>query len=96
MLTALESYMPSGISWSVPKGGFFIWMSLPDGFDAGKLLAQAREMGIEYLPGAACFFDDRGANRIRLSFSFAHDDVIDEGIRRLADLVKGELAELAA
>ena len=53
-------------------------------------------MGIEYLPGAACYFDGRGADRIRLSFSFARDDVIDEGIGRLADLIKGELAELAA
>jgi 2-aminoadipate transaminase len=95
-IAALERYMPDGVSWSVPTGGFFIWMTLPGEFDAGKLLPQAREMGIEYLPGAACYFDGRGANQIRLSFSFAHDDVIDEGIRRLAELVKGELAEIAA
>lgn len=80
----------------MPTGGFFIWMTLPDDFDSGKLLAQARELGIEYLPGAACYFDGRGSNQIRLSFSFAHDDVIEEGIRRLAELVKGELAEMAA
>jgi 2-aminoadipate transaminase len=96
MLAALDRYMPDGVSWSVPTGGFFIWMSLPQKVDAGKLLEQAREMGIEYLPGAACYFDGRGADRIRLSFSFARDNVIDEGIGRLADLIKGELAELAA
>jgi 2-aminoadipate transaminase len=90
---ALEKHMPAGIDWSVPTGGFFVWVTLPEGLDTGAMLAQAREMGIEYLPGSACFFDGSGANQIRLSFSFARDEVIEEGIRRLADLVKSELAE---
>lgn len=96
MLAALERSMPEGVTWSAPTGGFFIWLTLPDGLDSGAMLQQAREMGIEFLPGAACYFDGEGANRIRLSFSFARDDVIEEGIRRLADLVTGELAERAA
>jgi DNA-binding transcriptional MocR family regulator len=50
-------------------------------------------MGIEYLPGSACYFDHHGRNHMRLSFSFARDEVIEEGIRRLADLVKSEMAE---
>ncbi|MDQ2682236.1 MAG: PLP-dependent aminotransferase family protein, partial [Chloroflexota bacterium] len=70
-----------------------IWMTLPEGVDAGPMLAQARERGFEYLPGAACFFDGRGANHIRLSFSFAHDDVIDDGIRMLGELIRTELRE---
>jgi DNA-binding transcriptional MocR family regulator len=45
------------------------------------------------LPGSACFFDHTGGNHIRLSFSFARDEVIDEGIRRLGDLIRSELAE---
>ena len=95
MLQALEKYMPEGSSWSVPEGGFFVWLTLPEGVDSGPMLAQARELGIEYLPGSACFFDHSGANAIRLSFSFAHDDVIDEGIRRLSGLVRSEMKETA-
>jgi len=93
MLAALEKYMPAGATWSVPTGGFFVWLTLPEGVDSGPMLAQAREMGIEYLPGTACFFDHTGANHIRLSFSFARDEVIDEGIRRLGELIRSELAE---
>jgi 2-aminoadipate transaminase len=92
-LKALERYMPDGVDWSQPTGGFFIWVKLPDGIDTSPMLAQAREMGIEYLPGAACFFDHTGANQMRLSFSFARDEVIEDGIKRLADLVKSEMAE---
>jgi DNA-binding transcriptional MocR family regulator len=92
-LTALAKYMPEGVNWSVPTGGFFIWMTVPGDLDTRAMLAQAREMGIEYLPGSACFFDGSGRNQIRLSFSFGRDEEIDEGISRLADLVKSELAE---
>jgi 2-aminoadipate transaminase len=95
VLAGLEKYMPEGTTWSVPEGGFFVWVQVPDGIDTATLLPQAREMGIEYLPGVACFFDDSGQNAIRLSFSFAHDDVIDEGIKRLGNLLKTELAETA-
>ncbi len=95
MLEALGKYMPEGVEWSTPTGGFFIWVTLPESLNTGPMLAQAREMGIEFLPGAACFFDGTGQNKIRLSFSFAHDDVIDEGIRRLGELVSSELQETA-
>ncbi|HQY30393.1 MAG TPA: PLP-dependent aminotransferase family protein, partial [Thermomicrobiales bacterium] len=95
MLAALERAMPAGTTWSVPDGGFFIWVTLPDGIDTARLLPQARELGIEYLPGSRCFFDHSGQNTIRLSFSFAHDDVIDEGIQRLGDLMNAEIREIA-
>ena len=54
--------MPHGVDLVGSDGGFFIWVTLPDGIDTGAMLAQAREMGIEYLPGSACFFDHTGAN----------------------------------
>jgi 2-aminoadipate transaminase len=92
-LGALEAHMPNGVEWSVPTGGFFIWVTLPDGIDTGPMLAQAREMGIEYLPGSACYFDHHGRNHMRLSFSFARDEVIEEGIKRLGELIKSEIAE---
>jgi DNA-binding transcriptional MocR family regulator len=78
----------------LPDGGFFIWLTLPEDIDAGRLLPEARERGIEYLPGATCYTDGRGKNQIRLSFSFARDEQIDSGIRILADIVRDELREL--
>lgn len=93
LLAALEKYMPEGTTWSVPHGGFFVWLTVPEGVNTATMLPQAREIGIEYLPGVACYFDDNGKNAMRLSFSFAHDDVIDEGIRRLGDLIRAEMAE---
>lgn len=93
MLTALETHMPEGVAWTKPDGGFFIWVTLPGQLDAGRMLAQARERGVEYLPGVTCFTGGVGTNQLRLSFSYAHDDQIDAGIGLLAEVVKGELLE---
>lgn len=94
MVAALERHMPEGTSWTRPEGGFFIWLTLPPGLDAGRMLPQARERGIEYLPGATCYTDGRGANQIRLAYSFAADDQIDDGIRILGEVVRSELREI--
>ena len=96
MLDAMSRYMPDGASWTEPDGGFFIWLTLPEPIDAGVMLPHACERGVEYLPGATCYTNGQGKNQIRLSFSFARDDQIDEGIRILADVVRGELKELGS
>ncbi len=96
MLHALQEHMPEGAHWTNPEGGFFIWLTLPDQIDAGEMLPRARERGVEYLPGATCYTDGRGKNQIRLSFSFATDDQINNGIRILADVVRGEFLELGS
>lgn len=95
LLDALERHMPAGTTWTTPDGGFFVWLTLPGSVDAGDMLPRARERGVEYLPGATCYTDGRGKNQIRLSYSFADDDQVDEGIRILADVVRGELLETA-
>ena len=94
MLDALERYMPKGATWTKPDGGFFIWLTLPEQIDAAKMRPQAKERGVEYLPGATCFADGSGKNTIRLSFSFATDTQIPEGIRILSEVIQGELLEL--
>jgi 2-aminoadipate transaminase len=95
MLAALDEHMPEGATWTRPDGGFFIWVTLPESIDTGQMLAQARERGVEYLPGVTCFTGGLGANMLRLSFSFAKDDQINEGIRLLADVVRSEMLEAA-
>ena len=95
MLAALDEHMPDGATWTRPDGGFFIWVTLPQAIDTDRMLAQARERGVEYLPGVTCFTGGVGTNMLRLSFSFAKDEQIDEGIRLLADVVRSEMLETA-
>jgi 2-aminoadipate transaminase len=70
-------------------------LTLPEGVDTQEMLPRAREMGIEYMPGASCYAEG-GENQIRLSYSFASDTQIEPGIEILANLVKGELLESAS
>jgi len=88
MLSALERYMPTGTRWTSPKGGFFSWLKLPDDEDAGELAKRAVERGVAIVPGSLFFADGRGGNNVRLSFSLVDEAEIDDGIERLASLVK--------
>ena len=87
MLEALESELPDA-RWSRPQGGYFVWLELPEGADAGALLERATASGVTFVPGA----DFGGApNTARLAFSFVSPDEIREGVRRLAALVRQPL-----
>jgi 2-aminoadipate transaminase len=88
MLAALEHYMPADTRWTSPKGGFFSWLTLPDGGDAGDLARRAVERGVAVVPGSLFFADGSGGNNLRLSFSLVEEAKIDDGIERLASLVK--------
>ena len=88
MLEALERELPDA-RWSRPQGGYFVWLELPEGADAGALLERATAAGVTFVPGA----DFGGApNTARLAFSFVSPDEIREGVRRLAALVREPLA----
>ncbi len=93
MLAALERHMPPGTTWTRPEGGFFVWVTLPPSVDTTRMLPQACERGVEFLPGATCYSDGRGRDQLRLSFSFAADDTIESGIRIIGEIAKGELLE---
>jgi 2-aminoadipate transaminase len=93
MLDALARYLPEGSSWTTPDGGFFVWVTLPEGIDTTAMLSQARERGVDYLAGATCYMDGSGKNQLRLSFSFTTEDQIEEGIRIIGEIAKGELLE---
>lgn len=95
MINALEEYMPegSGIDWTHPEGGLFLWLTLPDGMDAGELFPKAIEKKVAYVVGTAFHFDRTGRNTMRLNFSYPSEEQIDEGIKRLAELIKKELSQ---
>jgi 2-aminoadipate transaminase len=91
MLDALAAHMPDGVTWTRPDGGFFVWLTAPEHVDTRALVAPAARLGVAYVPGAPFYTDTRGGNQIRLSYSRADDASIDEGIRRLATLIRAEL-----
>jgi len=93
MLAALQKYMPAGVEWTKPEGGMFVWVTLPKSLDGAKLLAKSLETAkVAFVPGQAFFADGSGANTLRVSFSCANDEMIEEGIKRLGSLIAAEIA----
>lgn len=84
MQGALREHLGAKLSWDVPKGGFFVWATLPEGCVDTDLLARAIEHGIVFVVGSAFYVDGSGHDRIRLSFSAPSPDRITEGAKRLA------------
>lgn len=87
MLAALARHMPAECSWSPPGGGFFVWVRLPAQIDAAALLPQAEAAGVSYLPGTRFFAQGGGEHQLRLSFSLLPLQQIDEGVRRLGEVL---------
>ena len=77
----------------MPKGGFFVWVRLPEGLDSRAMLPRAVTARVAYVPGTAFYYDGSGSDHMRLSFCFPTPERIREGVRRLAGVVNGE-AEL--
>jgi 2-aminoadipate transaminase len=88
MLSAMEKYFPSSISWNRPSGGMFLWVKLEEGRDAGEILLKCIEHNVAFVPGREFFPDGSGANTLRLNFSNATDENIEEGIRRMGEVLK--------
>ncbi|MGH3318929.1 MAG: PLP-dependent aminotransferase family protein [Streptosporangiaceae bacterium] len=87
MLDALDEHLPEGVSFTRPRGGFFTWVTAPEGVDTVALSASARSDGVAFVPGKAFYPDERGTNCLRLSFSKVADDAIPEGARRLGGIL---------
>ena len=87
MLAALERWMPEGAHWTRPEGGFFSWLTLPDGADSVDVARRAAERGVAIVPGTLFFPDGRGTDTVRLSFSMVGEAQIDDGIERVAALL---------
>ena len=92
MLKALKEYFPSNIKWTVPKGGMFIWITLPKSIDTRLMFQKAIIKKVAYVIGEAFYPEGGNYNSMRLNFSYSGDDQIREGIKRLAEVIKEELA----
>ena len=92
MLEALAEHFPREATWTRPQGGLFIWAKLPDYIDTTDLLARALREHVAFVPGRAAYLDGRGGSEMRLNFSGVGDDAIREGIRRIGEVVREQLA----
>ena len=91
MLASLEEYMPEGSSWTHPAGGFFVWVTLPEGIDSQAMLPRGVDARVAFVPGPAFFADGGGARNVRLSYCFPTPDRIRLGVQRFADVIRHEL-----
>jgi len=92
-LESLEKYMPDGVTWTIPKGGFHMWVELPNGYSSIALFLHAIERGVAFFPGPMQDLDHRFINALRLSYGSISLEQIQEGIELLADAVKTLMKE---
>ncbi len=83
--------MPEGTRWTIPAGGFYSWVTLPDGLDATAMLPRAVAELVAYVPGTGFYVDGQGVSNMRLSYCYPEPDRIREGVRRLSLVVESEL-----
>ena len=84
--SALARHMPAGVRWNRPRGGMFVWLTLPAGVDAGELLPRAIERNVAFVPGAAFHAGEAAANTLRLAFVTVPAARIEQGVAVLGAL----------
>jgi len=91
MLESLAAQMPDTCHWTVPAGGFYVWLQLPEGVHSKAMLPRAVSSRVAYVPGTGFYADGGGADHLRLSYCFPEPDRIREGVRRLASVIEAEM-----
>jgi 2-aminoadipate transaminase len=94
MLNAMAQHFPTQAQWTQPDGGMFIWVTLPQGIDTGKLLDKAAARNVVYVPGAPFFACNGQHNTLRLSFVTVAQEKIETGIATLGALLREEIDAL--
>ena len=84
----VDDYMPEGVTWTNPEGGLFLFVNLPDYMDSEELFMEALKDKVAFVVGHVFHCDDSGKNTLRINFSYATKEDIDEGIKRLANAIK--------
>jgi 2-aminoadipate transaminase len=93
MVSMIEKHFPQEIKCTKPDGGMFLWITLPENLSSLHLFKLATEENVAFVPGSAFYVDDGGNNKLRLNFSNSNEEKIEEGIKRLAKVIKRVLAE---
>ncbi len=89
MLAALTHHMPEGVRWNKPRGGMFLWAELPQGMDATAVLAKAVAQNVAFVPGAPFYAANPEIEALRLAFVTVPPPRIEEGVERLAGVIRG-------
>lgn len=92
MLEALEEHLEGIATWTRPQGGLFVWVTLPGFIKSSEMLAAAIDAKVAFVPGTGFFPYRGGENSMRLNFSYANEDTIREGIKRLSKVIKREMS----
>jgi len=90
MIESLTAMLPEA-TWTHPDGGFYVWLTLPEGLNSKAMLPRAVTERVAYVPGTAFFADGTGHRNVRLSYCYPDADRIREGVRRFAGVVQTEL-----
>lgn len=90
MISAMRKYFPPTVGYTEPRGGMFLWVTLPDGMSAMSLFPKALENKVAFVPGDPFYVDRKDANTMRLNFTNADCATIEEGIRRLGAILKSQ------
>jgi DNA-binding transcriptional MocR family regulator len=91
MLAAMEQHLPPGCVWTTPDGGFYFWLTVPEGVDTKAMLPRAVTARVAYASGTGFYADGFGSRQLRLSFCYPTPDRIREGVRRLANVLSDEM-----
>ncbi|GHF57926.1 DNA-binding transcriptional MocR family regulator [Amycolatopsis bartoniae] len=91
ILSALEQHMPAGCSWTRPDGGFYVWVTVPEGVDTKAMLPRAVTARVAYASGTGFYADGFGSRQMRLSYCYPTPERIREGVRRLAGVLESEM-----
>ena len=91
MMNAMEKHFPDGYTCYKPKGGMFAWVTLPEGIDTETMFLDAIKQKVAYVHGKAFHVDGGGASSMRLNFSYSTNQQLEEGMKRLGNVIKEKL-----
>ena len=91
MLKALEKYFPKETSWTKPEGGMFVWVTVQEYIDTDKLFKEAIKEKVAYVVGSAFYPNGEDKHHIRLNFTLPSKEEIEEGVKRLAKIIKAKI-----
>ncbi|MCK9151279.1 PLP-dependent aminotransferase family protein [Methanobacterium alcaliphilum] len=93
MIKMIEEHFPPQVKYTQPEGGMFLWVTLPEGTSSLELFDRAIEENVAFVPGQAFFAEGNGENTMRLNFTNSDDKGIEEGIKRLGNVIKERLSQ---
>ncbi len=91
MISCFKKYLPENVAWTEPEGGLFLFVTLPANIDTDIILEKATKKNVAFVAGSTFFCNESGHNTMRINFSFSDPEVIEQGVKRLAAVLKEEL-----